>query len=78
MNIPQNSLNVIIVLSILIGAVECFFGYRLFKVVLGLVGFMAGVVVASAIAAELSQQGIVLLLAGLLGGCVGAALMESG
>ena len=75
MNIPQSSLNLIVGLSILVGAIECFFGYRLFKIVLGLIGFLVGSAVASAIAAGLSQQGLIILGAGLLGGCVGAALM---
>ena len=68
-------LSVVIGLSIVVGAVECFFGYRIFKVILGLIGFLIGGGVAGAIGYAVSEQEIVALLAGLVGGAIGAALM---
>ncbi len=68
-------LSVVIGLSIVIGAVQCFFGYLIFKIILGLTGFLVGGVLAGAIGYAVSQQEIVALLAGLVGGAIGAALM---
>ena len=56
MVLSQDALNVIIGLSILVGVVECFLGYRIFKVVLGLIGFLVGGTLASAMGYTLSQQ----------------------
>lgn len=42
MDLPQDILSVIIGLGVLIGAIQCFFGYRIFKVILGLTGFLIG------------------------------------
>ena len=75
MDLPQDVLNVIIGLSILVGAVQCFLGYRIFKVILGLTGFLIGGALASALGYAISQQEVVALLAGLLGGFIGAALL---
>ena len=75
MNLPHNVLNVIIGLGILVGAVQCFFGYRIFKIILGITGFLIGGSLASGIGYAISQQEAVALLAGLVGGLIGAALM---
>lgn len=75
MDVPQDAVNVIIGLSILVGAIQCFFGYRIFKVILGLTGFLVGGVLAAAIGYAISQEEVVALLAGLVGGFIGAALM---
>jgi len=75
MSIPQDVLNVIIGLGILVGAIQCFFGYRIFKFILGLTGFLVGGALAAAIGYALSQEEAVALLAGLVGGFIGAALM---
>ena len=75
MELPQDTLNVIIGLSILFGAVQCFFGYRIFKIILGLMGFLIGGVLAAAMGFAVSEQAIIALVSGLVGGIIGAALM---
>ena len=75
MNLPHQDLNLVIGLGIIIGAIQCFFGYRIFKIVLGLTGFIVGGVLAASIGYEMSQKEVVALLSGLAGGVIGAALM---
>lgn len=75
MDIHQDVLNVIIGLSVLVGALQCFFGYRIFKFILGLTGFLIGGVLAVAIGYSFSQEEAFALLAGLVGGFIGATLM---
>jgi hypothetical protein len=75
MDIPQDMLNVLIGVGILVGAVQCFFGYRIFKVILALVGFVLGAGLAGFAGFALSQNQAVALLAGLVGGLIGAALL---
>lgn len=75
MELPQDTLNVIIGLSILFGAVQCFFGYRIFKIILGLMGFLIGGVLAAAMGFAIFEQEIIALVSGLVGGIIGAALM---
>ncbi len=70
-------LEVIIGLTIVLGAIQCFFGYRIFKFVLGFTGFILGGVLAGAIAFSLSGEELVALLAGLVGGLVGAGLLAA-
>jgi MFS family permease len=75
MDLPEDVRNIIIALSILVGALQCFFGYRIFKVILGLTGFLLGGTLAGAIGYAISQEQAVALLAGLVGGFIGAALI---
>jgi hypothetical protein len=55
------------------GLLTCFAGYRLFRFVLGLYGFLAGAVVASSMADP--GNTFVLIVTGLVGGVVGAVVM---
>jgi len=56
------------------GAVSCFAGYRLFKIVLGIYGFILGAMLASSMVAASNTAGMV--VAAIAGGLVGAlALM---
>jgi len=55
------------------GIVACFFGYRLFKVVLGLFGFIIGVLAASSFFGPADTTPM--LLAALAGGVVGAMVL---
>ncbi len=75
MELPQDTLNGIIGLSMLFGVVQCFFGYRIFKIILGLMGFLIGGVLAAAMGFAFTGQEIIALLSGLVGGIIGAALM---
>lgn len=75
MSLPPNGLNVIIGFMVLLGAVQCFLGYRIFKVILGLTGFFIGGLLAGSAGYDVSQQELVALLAGLVGGIIGAAVL---
>ncbi len=55
------------------GFVACFFGYRLFKVVLGLFGFIIGVLAASSFFGPADTTPM--LIAAVVGGLVGAAVL---
>ena len=61
------------VLLLLGGIVACFFGYRLFKFVLGIFGFILGALAASSIWG--SSDTAYMVLAALLGGIVGGLLL---
>ena len=68
-------LDLLVLIDIAIGAFECFFGYRFFKVLLALLGFVIGGAIAGGVGYAVSdQQGTVLLYA-LIGGIVGAILL---
>ena len=55
------------------GFVACFFGYRLFKVVLGIFGFIIGALAASSVFGATDTTPMV--IAALVGGIAGAALL---
>jgi uncharacterized protein DUF4203 len=62
------------VLLVIGGALSCFAGYRLFKIVLGIYGFILGAMLASSMVAASNTVGMI--AAALAGGVVGAlALM---
>lgn len=55
------------------GTLSCFFGYRLFRVVLAITGFILGFLAASSLFG--AEDTVPMLVAGLVGGLVGAAVM---
>jgi len=55
------------------GAMSCFAGYRLFRLILGLYGFVIGAMVTTSVVGESSTWTMV--LAAVVGGIVGAVLM---
>src|SRR3954463_9142204 len=61
------------VLLVLAGALACFAGYRLFKLVLGIYGFLIGAAFASSMVAPSNTIGM--LAAALVGGLVGAVIL---
>lgn len=75
MQLPQDIIDIIIGLSIIIGAIQCFFGYRIFKVILGFIGFILGGTITAAFVFGIYHQKIIALLTGLIGGFIGSALM---
>lgn len=75
MNLPRELLLLLIVVSVFVGAAQCFFGYRIFKVILGITGFFAGALLCGSIAYGASKDPAVGLLVGILGGALGAGLM---
>jgi hypothetical protein len=58
------------------GLLACFAGYRLFRVVLGLYGFMLGALLASSMVAPGDHTQMI--VAALIGGVVGAAVLNLG
>ena len=57
------------------GLLACFAGYRLFRIVLGLYGFILGVMVTTSIMGTSSTNTVTLIAAALVGGILGAFLM---
>jgi hypothetical protein len=62
------------IFSIIVGIIVCFWGYRIFKVVLGIAGFIAGAVLFYHFGAQYSANMIVLAILAIFGGMIGAAL----
>lgn len=64
-------------LAVLFGVLSCFWGYRAFKVVLGIVGFAGGAYLGAGAGAYFTGGfGIVAVITGLIGGLIGAALVS--
>jgi hypothetical protein len=61
------------ILLVLGGALACFAGYRLFKIVLGIYGFILGAMLASSMMGPSSATGMI--VAALAGGVAGALLL---
>jgi hypothetical protein len=61
------------ILLILGGALSCFAGYRLFKIVLGIYGFLLGAMLGSSMMGVSNTTGMV--VASLIGGVAGAAIL---
>jgi len=64
------------VVFIIGGALSCFAGYRLFKLVLGINGFILGALTASSMMGP--HNAVVLAIAALVGGLIGAAVLVLG
>jgi hypothetical protein len=66
------------ILLIIFGLLNCFFGYRLFKVMLVLWGFLLGVAVGAIVAGNVTEgQTLWLVVGALVGGIAGAVLLRS-
>jgi hypothetical protein len=61
------------ILLVLGGALTCFAGYRLFKIVLGIYGFVLGAMLASSVMGITNTTGMI--VASLVGGVCGAVLL---
>jgi hypothetical protein len=61
--------------GILFGVIQCFFGYRLFKVIIGIIGFILGAALAGTLSYTLAPEIIVVIIAGVVGGLIGATTM---
>jgi hypothetical protein len=62
--------------AVLLGLANCFFGYRIFKFLLGVVGFILGAAAGAVLGASIGDGGqLAILLGGLIGGIVGAGLL---
>lgn len=62
------------IFSIIVGAIICFWGYRLFKVVLGIAGFIAGAALFYHFGAQYTANMILLVILAIFGGMIGASL----
>jgi hypothetical protein len=75
MNFNKEITDLIIIASIAFGALSCFFGYRIFRLILGILGFFLGALVAGGIAFHLTNGSqIIVLIAALAGGILGAGI----
>jgi len=75
MELPPHTLSALIAAGIFVGTLQCFFGYRLFKFVLGVTGFFLGGIVGASLAGAQTSEALFLVLAAFVGGVVGAALL---
>jgi len=77
MELGRGTLYLIALASIGLGALYCFFGYRIFRVLLGILGFILGAAAVAAVAWDVfgRDQQVIVILAGLVGGVIGAVLM---
>ena len=65
-----------VVAAVVIGLIECFFGYRILRFLLGVLGFIAGAVVTGSLGYELSSGSeLISILSGIAGGVIGAFIM---
>lgn len=71
----SDMVNFFAIIVFAVGIAECFFGYRLFKVFLGIAGFVAGWALANTFLGRGVDSQLVALLIGLVGGAVGAWLL---
>jgi hypothetical protein len=59
-----------------LGVVTCFLGYRLFRVILGIWGFLAGVGIAVSLLQGVALNALLKILIAVAGGIVGGALVS--
>ena len=73
-SLPLNEGNLVVsaIVLLLLGIVDCFWGYRFFRIVLAIAGFFVGAGIAITLVGN-AQQAIV-ILAALIGGIIGAIL----
>jgi uncharacterized protein DUF4203 len=70
------SLNTLIInglITIIAGLIACFYGYRMYRIVLAIAGFFIGFAIGAALAA--AQPELILILIGIVAGLIGAVLM---
>ena len=74
MNIPITETNLIISAIVLgmLGFVQCFFGYRFFRIILAVLGFFIGMGIGASLVAN--AQPVVVVLVSLICGAIGAIL----
>lgn len=76
MNIHAEMYDYYIMAAVAVGLIECFFGYRILRFLLGVLGFIAGAVVCGSLGYELTDGSeITSIIAGIAGGLAGAFIM---
>jgi len=71
----QGAFIVLVIAAVIIAVVQCFFGYRIFKIVLGIVGFATGAVLIYMLVHYVFSGSLPFLLLGALAGGVAGALL---
>lgn len=75
-SITGGAATLIALISIAFGLLNCFFGYRIFRIMLGVYGFIVGAVAGFGLVSSVApNETLWLLLGALIGGLLGAALM---
>jgi uncharacterized protein DUF4203 len=74
MPIDRNLYLIGALLSVAFGIISCFFGYRVFRLVLAFLGFFLGAAIGVSLVAS-NHSLLLSLLAGLVGGLIGAAAL---
>jgi hypothetical protein len=67
--------SVVALASIAIGLIQCFFGYRFFRVVLGITGFLLGGLLAGYLVYHWTTSPLFAVIAGVVGGLIGGFLL---
>lgn len=76
MELDSGTLYLIALASIGLGLLYCFFGYRIFKVLLGILGFVVGASVAAKFVFDtFGGEPVLTIVAGLVGGVIGTVLL---
>jgi hypothetical protein len=76
MDIHSEMYDYYIMAAVAVGLIECFFGYRILRFLLGVLGFIAGAVVFGSLGYELTGGSeITSIIAGIVGGLAGAFVM---
>lgn len=57
------------------GVLSCFFGYKIFKFALGIIGLILGAIAGARLAAFFTPESMLILVAALVGGVLGAGLL---
>ena len=73
-NFIENYYNFIVLLGILIGIIECFWGYKLFKFTLAIAGFITGLIAGTKLGYLYTSRSFISLLFGFMGGVIGALI----
>lgn len=73
-SLPLNESNLVVsaIILLLLGIVECFWGYRFFRIVLAIAGFFVGAGIGIVLAGNAEQS--IVILAAIVGGIIGAVL----
>ena len=75
MIIHPNIIGAFVIFGIVFGTIECLFGYRIFKVILGVIGFFSGFTMTSMIGNTMLMSGFFLYLMSIISGVIGAVMM---
>jgi hypothetical protein len=75
-SITGGAATLIALISIAFGLLNCFFGYRIFRIMLGVYGFVLGAVAGLSLVSSVApSETLWLLLGALIGGVLGATVM---